>query len=117
LAGYGDGFRGRCFDGFRNRLHGETVGFGLAILPRILPFGRLLRGTLTDILTGDVLVADLAGRLVAAGDRSFFKLVGLFRVFKLKEVGYIEEGVALQAYIYKCRLHAGQDAGYAAVIN
>jgi hypothetical protein len=76
-----------------------------------------LSGALYIVLTGDGLVADLAGRLVAAGKGGLFKLVGLFRVFELEEVGYIEEGVALKAYVYKGGLHAGQDAGYAAVIN
>ncbi len=60
---------------------------------------------------------DFARRLVGAAGRGFFQLVGLFRVFQLHEVGYIEEGVALQAHIDKGGLHAGQDAGDAAVVN
>ena len=49
--------------------------------------------------------------------RSLLQLVGLFLVFELDEVGYVEERVALQAEVDKCRLHAGQNARYAAVVN
>ena len=60
---------------------------------------------------------NLARRLVAAAGRGFFQLIGLFRVFELQEVGYIKEGIALQANVHKCRLHAGQNAGDAPVVN
>ena len=62
-------------------------------------------------------VPHFARRLVGAAGRGLFQLVGLFLVFELQEVGYIEEGVALQTNVNKCRLHAGQDAGDAPVVN
>ncbi len=62
-------------------------------------------------------VAHFTRRLVAAADRSFFKLVGLFLVFHFQEVGDVEEGVALQSDVDKCRLHAGKHTRDASVIN
>ncbi len=50
----------------------------------------------------------LRGRLIGVAGSCFFQFVGFFLIFKLKEVGYIEEGVAFKAYVDKCRLHAGQ---------
>ncbi len=40
---------------------------------------------------------------------ALLQLVGFFLVFELDEVGYVEERVALQAQVDKCRLHAGQN--------
>ena len=48
------------------------------------------------------------GRLVGTAGRGLFDLVGLFRVFQFHEVGDVEKGVALQADVDKCRLHAGR---------
>jgi len=58
---------------------------------------------------------DLARRL--PGRRGFLQLIGLFLIFELDKVGYVEERVALQTEVDKRRLHAGQNACHAAVIN
>ena len=58
-----------------------------------------------------------AKRLSATADRGFFYLVRLFGVFEFKEVGYVEERIALQAHIDKGGLHTGQDAGDAPVVD
>ena len=60
-------------------------------------------------------MTDLARRLPCS--RSLLQFVCLFLVFELDEVGYVKERVALQAEVDKCRLHAGQNTCYAAVIN
>ncbi len=62
-------------------------------------------------------VAHLARGLATARDGGLFNFVGFFLVFQLQEVGYIEEGVALQAHVHKGGLHAGQHPGDAAVID
>ena len=41
-------------------------------------------------------VPNFPGRLVGTAGCSLFQLVGLFLVFKLQKVGYVEERVALQ---------------------
>ena len=55
--------------------------------------------------------------LVWAAGVGLFQFVGFFLVFKLHEVRYIKEGVAFEAYVDKCRLHAGQDARDSPVVN
>src|ERR1700682_5751563 len=40
-----------------------------------------------------------------------------FFVFFEKKVGNVQKGVALQAYVDKSRLHAGQHAGHASFVN
>jgi hypothetical protein len=62
-------------------------------------------------------VPHFARRRCGSAGRSFFNLIGLFRVFEFEEVGYIEERVALQAHVHKSGLHAGEDSCYAAVVN
>src|SRR6185312_625844 len=59
----------------------------------------------------------LARRLGRARSGGMLQLLGFRLVFQLDEVGYIEEGIPLQAKIYECRLHAGQDAGDTPVVN
>ena len=41
----------------------------------------------------------------------------LIVLFQLHKVGNVEEGIALQADVDKCRLHAGQHAGNAPFID
>ena len=67
------------------------------------------------VAVGPMRMLDLARRL--SGGRSLLQLVGLFLVFELDKVGYVEERIALQAEVDKRRLHAGQNACYAAVVN
>jgi hypothetical protein len=74
-----------------------------------------LAARLVAVLSGAV--PDLAGRLAAAADCGLFQFVGLFLVFKLQEVSYIQKRIALQAQVDKGRLHTRQNAGDAAVIN
>ncbi len=81
-----------------------------AILSLVLPLAFALPVSVAA-------VPNFAGWLVGAAGRRLFQFVGLFLVFKLQKVGYIEERVALQANIDKCRLHAGQDPGDAPVVN
>ena len=38
-------------------------------------------------------------------------------ILQLHEVGDVEEGIAFQANIHECRLHAGQHPGYAAFVD
>src|SRR5205807_7803388 len=64
-----------------------------------------------------VAVANDAGSLVAARLGGFLQLVGFFLVFEFQEVGYIEEGVALQPEVHKGGLHAGKDARDTPVID
>src|ERR1035437_1649080 len=112
---------------------------GGAVLPRFLFLFGLLGGTSRAILLASAVAvlitllaalwatflarflsprgAALAGRLVAARGRCFFQLVGFFLVFEFQKVGYVEERVALQTHIHEGRLHAGQDAGDATVVN
>jgi len=52
-----------------------------------------------------------------AGRRSLLQLVGLFLVFELDEVGDVQERIALQAKVDKCRLHARQNPCHASVVN
>jgi hypothetical protein len=67
----------------------------LAVLA-LVPFVSLSRTALPFVLpAASVLVADFAWCLV----------------------GYIKEGVALQTQVYKGRLHAGQYAGDAPIVN
>src|ERR1700757_5037603 len=54
-------------------------------------------------------VANFAHLLIRAAG-SLFQLVGLFLVFELQEVRYIEESVALKSDVDKRRLHAWQHA-------
>ncbi len=58
-----------------------------------------------------------AGRLIGVAGGRLFQFVGFFLILKFEEVGHIEEGVAFEAYVDKCRLHAGQNPGYAPVVN
>ncbi len=46
------------------------------------------------------------------GSVELFGVRGFF-----EEVGDVEEGVALEADVHEARLHAGEDAGYAAVVD
>jgi hypothetical protein len=62
-------------------------------------------------------VADFARCLVGCADCCLFQFIGLFLVFQFQKVRDVEECVALQANVDKCRLHAGQNAGYTPVIN
>ena len=55
--------------------------------------------------------------LVRAARCGPFQFVGLFLVFEFQEVRYIEEGVALEADVDKCRLHAGQHSGYTPFVD
>ena len=55
--------------------------------------------------------------LVRAAGVRLFQFVGFFLVFQFHEVRYIEEGVAFESYVDKCRLHARQDAGDSAVVD
>jgi hypothetical protein len=64
-----------------------------------------------------VAVANFARPLSRAGCRGALNLVGLVLIFEFKKIGYIEEGVAFKAQVDKCRLHAGEHAGYATVVN
>ncbi len=61
-------------------------------------------------------LANFADLLIRAAGR-LLELVCLFLVFELQKVGYIEERVAFQANVDKCRLHAWKDAGDTAVID
>src|ERR1035437_1840383 len=84
------------------------------LLTRFLFLLRLLAGTRDPILLRGLLAArvpDLAGGLIAAADGSLFQLVGFFLIFEFQKVGYIQEGVTLQAHVHKSGLHTGQDAG------
>jgi len=111
---------------------GKAAFFGLTLRSWMLgPGFLLLIRSLIELLTGAPLssiaatvspvrgraMADLSWSLAAPTGSGFFNLVGLFRVFEFEEVGYIEEGVALQAHVHKGGLHAGQNAGDAAVVN
>jgi len=51
-------------------------------------------------------VLDLARSLSGPARRSSLQLVGLFLIFELDEVGYVEKRVALKPQIDKRRLHA-----------
>ena len=59
----------------------------------------------------------LARRLAGSAGRSLLELVGLFLVIELHEVGDVQERIALQAKVDKCRLHAGQNPCHASVVN
>src|SRR5579862_9902538 len=41
----------------------------------------------------------------------------LIVLFQLHKVGNVEEGITLQAYVDKSRLHAGKNPGYAAFVD
>ena len=62
-------------------------------------------------------VTDFAGLLVGAAGCGLLEFVRLFLVFEFEEVRYVEERIAFQPDIDECRLHAGQYAGNAAVID
>ena len=51
------------------------------------------------------------------GGRGLLQLVGFFLVFELDEVGDVEERIALQAQVDKCRLHAGENPRHASVVD
>ncbi len=76
----------------------------------------LTRGALLALAIPVATRPDLA-KVLAGTCRSLFQFVGFFLIFEFEEVGDIEECVALEADVDKCRLHAGQNAGYAAVID
>ncbi len=80
--------------------------------------GRALgASTASATLSPLTAVAYFARSLVGGAGGGLLEFVGLFLIFELKEVGYIQERVALQTDVDECRLHAGQHAGDAAVIN
>jgi len=54
-------------------------------------------------------------RAIGCWQRGALKFAGVFLLFK--KVGDVEEGVALQANVDKCRLHAWQDAGDLAFVH
>ena len=62
-------------------------------------------------------MADFARRLILVAAGGSFEFVRLFLVFEFQEVRYVEEGVALEPNIDKCRLHAGQNAGDLSVVD
>ena len=64
-----------------------------------------------------VAVPNFARSRLPAARRGLFQFVGLLLVFELDEVGYVEERIALQAKVDKCRLHAGQNPCHAAFVN
>jgi hypothetical protein len=86
---------------------------GLALAFRAL-FG-LLCAALPAILS--VRVPYFPRGLVPAAYCSLLQFVGFFLVFHLKEVSDVKEGVSLEPNVNKCRLHAGEHACDAAVVN
>jgi len=64
-----------------------------------------------------VAVANFARALSGARCRRALNLLGFFGIFEFEKIGYVEEGVAFEAKVDKCRLHAGEHACNATVIN
>ena len=79
-------------------------------------WARLARWTFLRLAIAGSAMPHFARGLVGAAGGCLFQFVGLFLVFEFQEVRYIEEGVALEADVDKCRLHAGQDARDSAVV-
>ncbi len=121
MAGRGEGVScgsgGFCWLDYQLVSGAAALGSVLTLVRTLIwtPVWTLwLGGTCAAVAVG---VADFAGSLVGAACGSLFQFVGLFRVLELHEVGYVEEGVALETEVYKSGLHAGQDAGDAPVVN
>jgi hypothetical protein len=64
-----------------------------------------------------VRVPHFAWRLAGSAGRCLLHLVGIFLVFELDEVGYIQKRITLQAEVDKGRLHARQNARHTSVVN
>jgi hypothetical protein len=71
----------------------------------------------STILVYALRMPDLARGLPGSTRRGLLQLVGLFLIFKLDEVGYVEKRVPLQPQIDKRRLHTGQNACHSSVVN
>ena len=77
----------------------------------------VVQTVLQSILALAAGVLNLARRQIGSALGGFFHLVGVFLIFKLDKVGHVKKRVAFETDIDKCRLHAGEHAGYAAVID
>ena len=111
--------RGRRCDFGIGRLGGDfRTGASITALP-VVSLVCLGSRALTALLISflPIGVADLPRGLVAAGCCGFFQFVGFFLVFQLEKVSYIQEGVALESDVDKCRLHTWKHAGDAPVID
>ena len=106
-----------CIARFRRNHNGWTALAILSLLGTAAALAAILSAAVLSRVLLSIGVAHFTRWLVAAADRSFFKLVGLFLVFQLHKVGDVEEGVALQPNVDKCRLHAGEHPGDAPVVN
>jgi len=90
-----------------SRLAILSASLSRALAPFVLPSAVAL----------DLRVPHLARRLVGSAGRSLLHFVRVFLILELDEVGYVKKRIALQAEVDKCRLHAGQDARDASVVN
>jgi hypothetical protein len=84
------------------------------LLLRSLPIAA---AAATVFTIGRIRVPNFTRRRCGTAGRSFLKLVGLFRIFELEEVGHIKERVALQANVHKCGLHARKNSCDSTVVN
>jgi hypothetical protein len=71
----------------------------------------------STILVHAMRMPDLAGDLSGSTRRGLLQLVGFFLIFKLDEVGYVKKRVPLQPQVDKRRLHTGQNACHASVVD
>jgi hypothetical protein len=116
MANLGNSFDGDALAAWMPVLTLLLLLFGFLGASTTIPASLASRDRLNRRL-GRASMANLARSLVAAAGRGLLQFLGFFLVFKFQEVGHIEEGVALQAHIHKCGLHAGQDPCDAAVVN